>query len=73
MRQIKKSHNLHENSLFSQPLSHPLLNGSFGGNRELKQTDAAVERRRSHSNLHSIESNLCQGPSKFTWPLSPSE
>ena len=31
-RQIKKSHNLHENSLFSQPLSHPLLNGSFGGN-----------------------------------------
>ena len=24
-------------------------------NRELKQTDAAAKRRRSHSNLHSIE------------------
>ena len=43
------------------------------GNRELKQTDAAAERRRSHSNLHSIKSDLCQGPTEFTWPLSPFE
>ena len=39
--------------------------------RELKQTDAVAERRRSYSNLHSIKSELCQGPSEFGWPLSP--
>ena len=36
-------------------------------NRELKQTDVVAERRRSHSNLHSIKSDLCQGPSEFKW------
>ena len=42
---------------------------NWAKNRELKQIDEAAERRRSHSNLHSIKSDLCQGPSEFTWPL----
>ena len=35
--------------------------------RDLKQIDAAAEKRRSHSNLHSIKSEWCQGTSEFTW------
>ena len=35
---------------------------------DLKQTDEEAERRRSPSNLHWIESEWCQEPSKFTWP-----
>ena len=40
----------------------------FINNRHLKQTDAAVERRRSHSNLHSILGWLMSRPTEFTWP-----
>ena len=46
---------------------------NWAKNRELMQTDVAAERRRSHSNLHSIKSDSCQGPSEFTWLLSPFE
>ena len=38
---------------------------------ELKQTDAVAERRRSYSNIHSIQSDLCQGSNEFTWPWVP--
>ena len=46
---------------------------SFTVNRELKQTDAAATRRRSHSNLHSIKEWMMSRADWITWPWVPSE